>query len=1180
MTAPQFPGSQAPESQAPESQARVSQARVSHLLTAATAKQRAAADPAASVWVAASAGTGKTKVLTDRVLALLLAGTLPQRILCLTFTKAAAAEMANRIAGRLARWAVVPDEALTAELAELLGRRPDAALRVRARRLFAAVLDTPGGMRIETIHAFCQSLLRRFPLEAGLAPHFQVMDDRDAGELLEQAKEEVLARARDNADPSLAAALALVTASIHETGFPDLLAELAGDRGRLKRLMEREGGLDGTVAAMRATLGLKPGDTAERLLAAGCEDTAFDAAGCRRAIAALLAGIKTDIQRGEAMAAWLAEEPAGRAAAYAAYRAALLTEKGAVRAKLCTNGVRDACPGIAEVLQQEAQRLLDLEDRRQACAVAEATAALLALGGALLDSYAERKAQRAVMDYDDLILAARALLARPGVAPWVLFKLDGGIDHVLIDEAQDTNPDQWAVVGALTGEFFAGEGARAAIRTVFAVGDAKQSIYSFQRADPRAFEEMRRHFAQLAAGAERVWREVPLDLSFRSTRAVLDAVDAVFAEGRPGRDGVAAPGEVVRHLARRMGHEGLVEIWPPVEPRAVDEPPAWKPPVERIRGDSPRTRLARLMASRIKAMVGREELRSKGRSVRAGDIMVLVRRRGAFVEDLVRELKRHEVAVAGADRMVLTEQMAVMDLMALGHCLLLPEDDLTLATVLKGPLIGLSEEQLFRLAWNRGEARLWNTLRDRLLDDPAYETAWQTLSDLMAQADRLRPHDLFAHVLGPLGGKRRLLARLGAEAEDPIDEFVSLSLAYERGRPPSLQGFLRWLETGAVEIKRDLEQGGQDAVRIMTVHGAKGLQAPIVFLPDTLQVPTRGDRLLWTGEREGEILLWPPRAALEDEACRQGRAAQKAAREREFRRLLYVALTRAEDRLVVCGWRGQRTAPDGCWYTLVREAVAPLAAEADDPFLAAAGETAGSRILRLACAQQEPPDPSDAAASPGVPFEPLPAWALAPPPAEPMPPRPLAPSRPEGEEPPVRSPLAEGDGAARFRRGRLIHRLLQTLPELPRDKRARAATRWLGQAAPDLEAGERLAIAAEVDDVLAHPRFAALFAPGSQAEVPVVGRIGDRAIAGVVDRLVVTAREVLVVDYKTNRRPPAADEPFPELYLRQMAAYRLALACIYPGRTIRCALVWTDGPSLTELDPKAMDDALATMMGG
>ncbi|MDR3440362.1 double-strand break repair helicase AddA [Telmatospirillum sp.] len=1133
--------------------------------------QRQAADPTTSVWVAASAGTGKTKVLTDRVLSLLLAGAAPERLLCLTFTKAAAAEMANRIALRLAGWATDSDEGLIADLAKLTGQAPEPDSLTRARRLFARVLETPGGMKIETIHAFCQSLLRRFPLEAGLAPHFQVMDDRDAGEMLADAREDLLAAARRDSHSPLADALSVVTAAIHETAFPELLAELAGERGRLRRLIEHHGGRDGLVAALYRHFGLGPDETVTSLLEGAVADSAFDVDGCRAAVRALAAGSAADGERAGLMAAWLADSTQ-RAQHFGLWKTAFLTGKGEIRARLCTKGVENAFPGTSAVLQEEAERLFGLTDRLRSATTLAATKALLTLADALLASYQRQKASRAMLDYDDLILRSVALLEQPGQASWVLFKLDGGIDHVLIDEAQDTNPDQWRVIRALTGEFFAGEGRReAGSRTVFAVGDAKQSIYSFQRADPREFEAMRERYGQMIPAAHGRWAEVALSVSFRSTPAVLQAVDQVIAS-REGGDGVVPFGQPVSHVPFRAGTAGLVEIWPAIKPAQRDDPEPWKPPVERIKGDSPRARLAQLVARRIQAMVaGGEMLESRGRPIRAGDILVLVRRRNAFVEELVRELKTLGINVAGADRMVLTEQLAVMDLMALANVVLLPDDDLTLATVLKGPLIGLSEDELFTLAHGRSGS-LWEALRKQNEIEP-YQTAWDRLSEWLGLADRTPPHDFFARILAE-GGKCRLLARLGMEAEDPLDEFINLTLAYERAHPPSLQGFLHWLEEGGVEIKRDLDQGGQEAVRIMTVHGAKGLQAPIVFLPDTMQVPTRPPRLLWLNEdSEDELLVWPPKAEDQDGLCRAARDAANNRRDQEYRRLLYVALTRAEDRLYVCGWETRRAAADHCWYRLVSGALATIANPVPDAFLATQKALPETKVVRLATPQTVDVAARAEDAGP-APASPLPAWASRSAPVEPSPPRPLAPSRPDEEEPAVRSPFGS-DAGLRFRRGRLIHRLLQSLPDLPPAKRAAAASRFLGRPGWGLGFAEQAAIAGEVNAIFDDPAFAPIFGPGSQAEVPVVGLLGERILSGQVDRLLVTGTEVLIIDYKTNRPPPKRAADVAPIYLRQMAAYRAALACIYPGRRIRCALLWTDGPRLMPLDSALLDDALA-----
>ncbi len=1118
--------------------------------------QRRAADPSTSVWVAASAGTGKTKVLTDRVLALLLAGTPPERLLCLTFTKAAASEMANRIAARLAGWATTDDAVLAKELKPLLGADPSSDQMVGARRLFARLLDTPGGMRIETIHAFCQSLLRRFPLEAGLAPHFQVMDDRDSGELLMEAREEMLSAAEGEED------LALVTARLHETRFPEVMAMLANERGRLLRALAEHGGsVESVIRAIRHQLGLKPGDTAENLLSRACADDNFPVEDCRAAMHALMAGKASDVERGERMAAWLAD-PDSRAANFAQWQGAFLTGEGEIRARLCTKDVEASRPGTLAILQTEAERVFQLCDDLRGIEAAELTAALLRLSLRLIENYQRHKDRRALLDYDDLILTTISVLQADGGAAWVLYKLDGGIDHLLIDEAQDTNPDQWAVIRALTDEFFAGTGRReAGTRTVFAVGDAKQSIYSFQRADPREFEASRALLAARVPAAGGRWDEVALTVSFRSTAAVLASVDAVLA-GEGGR-GVADA--EVKHLVNRQGMAGLVEMWAPVQPKPQDEDEPWKPPVERREGDNPRARLARLMAARIHHMIATgEQLESKGRAISAGDVLVLVRRRGAFVDQLVKSLKRLGVAVAGADRMVLTEQLAVMDLMALAETLLLPDDDLTLATVLKGPLIGLSEEELFELAWDR-PGSLWEALRKS-----RFTQAFATLSDLAAKADLWTPHDLFSHVLNR-GGKRKLLARLGPEAEDPLDEFIGLTLAYEQMHPPSLQGFLNWLAQGGTEIKRDLDQGG-GAIRIMTVHGAKGLQAPIVFLPDTLQKPKRQAGLLWL---DGGLPLWAAGRSGLNEAGRMAQDEQDRARDAEYRRLLYVAMTRAEDRLYVCGWNTRHEPPEDCWYKLIEQGLRPLAEEVQEPFLAR--QDHDPTVLRLTMAQTGKTEVSRAAAASRT-AAPLPAWAGAAAPTEPVPPRPLAPSRPEADPPARSSPAGETRGSQGGRkRGSLIHRLLQSLPDLPAAERPQAAIRFLGRSAWGLSYTEQAEIAGEVARVMDDPTHKDLFGPDSRAEVPLIGQLGGRVISGRVDRLVVKSDSVLVVDYKTDRLPPA--EP-PAAYIRQMAAYRGVLACLYPGRTVRCALLWTDGPRWTPLESAMLDDALAAMALG
>ena len=1018
-------------------------------------------------------------------------------------------------------------------------------------------------MRIETIHAFCQSLLRRFPLEAGIPPHFQVMEERSAAEAMQRAVAHVLDRARDGKPKVLRVALDTVTELVGEDGFVDLISTLAAERERVAGV--RQAGDAQFEARLRARLGLQPGETPQSIMRQACKDDAFAGDALKRAARVLnQSGSTRDADASRAMSRWLGRV-GGRIHGFDAYCTAFFIKTGDRRAHLATKAALALDPSIAAVLDAEAERLENVRTRRDAARLVGSTAALIRLAGAVLDSYAKEKAVRALLDFDDLVLKAKDLLRRPGVAPWVLFKLDGGIDHILIDEAQDTNPDQWEVVAALAEEFFAGEGARDRLRTVFAVGDPKQSIFSFQRADPAKFVAMQDHFRARVEAARQEWRRLTLELSFRSVAAVLRTVDAVFADQRAAA-GVVFAGDAIRHEPFRLGAAGLVELWPPVGPEPGEPPTPWDAPLSQAQLKLPRARLAEAIAATVKQWIDTgERLESSGRPIQAGDVLVLVRRRDPFVGALVRALKDRDVPVAGVDRMVLADQLAVQDLIALAQFLLLPSDDLTLATVLKSPLYGFDEHQLFDLAWQRSGS-LWETLRQRAGENATFGFAAAELAALLARADFIPPFELFAEVLGARGGRRKILGRLGAEASDPLDEMLAAALAFERDHGPSLQGFLHWLVLGELEVKRDLNnESGRDELRVITVHGAKGLQAPIVFLPDTLAVPNQPHGIVWSDDG---LPLWL--AEGDAPAAREAVALADRRRDEEYRRLLYVALTRAEDRLYVCGWTGQRKPPDDAWYPFVQ---AGLKAAGGQPFdfdatrlikegwqgegLRLVTQQRGKRVERL--------ERRTAAPAASI----LPPWATSPLPPEPAPPKPLQPSRPSRAEPPTRSPLGADDGHI-FRKGLIVHRLLQSLPRVAPAQRDAAAKRFLARPVLGLAPAEQSDIAAEILAVLAAPEFAPLFGPGSEAEVPVVGLVGERAVSGRIDRLLVTESEVAIVDYKTMRPVPPNESDVPEAYLDQLAAYRSALARVYPGKVVRCALLWTEGPKLMWISEPAL----------
>lgn len=1129
----------------------------------AEANQRAASNPAVSAFVAASAGSGKTRLLTDRLLRLMVGGARPERILCLTFTKAAAAEMSLRLQSRLGQWVTMERPALEQALRDLAIDPTDTTI-ARARSLFARVLDLPGGMRIGTIHAFCQSLLRRFPLEAEISPHFQLAQDRDADEAMTEAREDMLASVRprgpSNALSDLELSLRTLAGVASLDQFSKLVTTLKSDRERWRRA--RAAGPE-LAAVRRRLLGVTAPDRKAVIDIAvrGANEPAL-----RAAARVMEAKASPTIQeKASRILRWLSLPPSARADDWSTWRRYFLTADGQpFTARYLVNPALDrADSSLLPPLLTEAERIVAVDDQVSAADSAAISDALCSLAGPLLDRFEHRKEASGLLEFDDLIDRSTALLADPG-ADWVLYKLDGGLDHLLLDEVQDTAPEQWDIAHRLTREFFAGEGAREEIRTVFAVGDRKQSIFSFQGADVDSFEDARRALGIRVTDAGMSWLERPLDVSFRSTTPVLALVDAVFADPLAAA-GVVSPEQALAHRAVRAGHAGQVEIWPLAEAPPPEPPTAWTAPERYQRAISAIQLLADDLAGWIRDQTdGSVMLESKGRPLRPGDIMILVRRRDALPSALVRSLKSLGVPVAGLDRMVLTEQPAVQDLVALCDALLLPQDDLIFACLLTSPLGGLDDNDLMALGIGRTRP-LWEVLRDCHNETPGWSRAWLFFSTLLSRVDYVSPHALLAEALGAQGGRAKLLARLGAEAVEPIDELLNAALGYTKIHPPSLQGFLQWLRRSGAEIKREPAAAGNQ-VRILTVHGAKGLQAPLVILPDTTSLPKDDDTLLWVDDPATgwSVPIWAPRQEFHCVSTRRIRDIVRQARSEEHNRLLYVALTRAEDRLVVCGAKPKHGTPsDACWYNMIMRGFSRLV------------ETAEGLVARHESPQTIPHDVEQHIETRFDIVHP-PDFLARPPAPEPHRPMPLAPSRPEGVEfgsvPPSASPLHRvEEGADRFRRGQLTHSLLQHLPALPEAERHTAALRFLLRLGNELPAEAAPVIAGEVMAILHHPILAPLFGAGSRAEVPLTGVVGDVVVGGLVDRLVVLPDRVLIADYKTNRRPPVTVEATPLAYLRQMASYRAVLRTIFQGRQVRCALIWTREARVSVLPDALLD---------
>jgi ATP-dependent helicase/nuclease subunit A len=976
------------------------------------------------------------------------------------------------------------------------------------------------------------------------------MDENQTAAALAEARQSALLRAEH--DTRLSASLAEIVRRVQADGFDSLVSTLLGKRMEMADVLSGQENIDRAIAELKRLSGLPPEATPQTIV-----DEIFKIdEELYRDIVGLLAASKktTDSESLKLVSAILSESDSAKKMKLLV--GLFLTKQAEPKkpSSLMTEGLSASAPGLREKFVAEQTRIIELLGRRTVLDMLEATRDLLTLTSSIIEEYENLKRRKAVYDFTDLIDRTRRLLTVSGAASWVLYKLDGGIDHVLVDEAQDTSEAQWQIVKALTEEFFAGAGARAEIeRTLFVVGDRKQSIFGFQGADPRAFDTSFDHFEVLIRGARRRFEPVPLFDSYRSVEAVLSAVDRTFA-GSAARDGLERDLTVeIRHNATRKPLAGVVELWPLLQGEKRGQPGPLDP-VDTDSPDHPRKQLAARTASLVSDWIGKRRLAARGRAVRADDILILVRNRNLFFDAVIAELQKRSVPVAGADRLVLGDHIAVQDLLSLARFVLLPEDDLSLAELLKSPLVPGSleeEEQLFSIAHGRGEKSLWQSLRDNGNADCV-----KFLHSVIDLSKRLTPFEFFSHMLvtGEPSGRRRFHARLGVEADDAIDAFLDRVLDHDLHGTPSLRSFLGRFESERVEIKRNLQQH-EGRVRVMTVHGAKGLEANIVMIPDAADVPRfQKDMELLMVRSEAYPLplpFWRSKAEYKSSVIEGWKQQTKDRLMQEYRRSLYVALTRACDELYVggCLSSGTDNLDPQSWYALVQEAMS-----AGLPV-----QTLDDGTLRFETGSAAADDTSHAATEDEI--APLPEKLRRPPLRSHRDTPWLRPTDPllDKSDRPGRGPLDDVE-IGRFRRGILIHRLLQLLPDVPEARRASAAETFLRR--HDVTAHEAVVMMSEVLAILSSPEFAPYFAPGSLAEVPLVLRNGDQSESRRIDRLAITGTDIYIADFKTDRQVPRSISDTDPGYIDQLANYCRALRAIYPGRAVHAALLWTFEPRL------------------
>jgi ATP-dependent helicase/nuclease subunit A len=1101
-----------------------------------TKQQLSAADPAHSVWVTANAGSGKTHVLVERIIRLLLDGAEPSTLLCITFTKAAAAEMSTRLYDKLSRWTACDDGALNAELSGLGVDATKPEIILRARQLFTYVLETPGGLKIQTIHAFCERILQLFPVEAKMAPGFRVLDDRQSSSMREHAKNTLLREIESGADKNLTDAFAIISANAGADSFDDILQNFLSAAQNIRSLLDSEISGESLGLLLKNTLNI---DLVETSKSVSYRLEQIDQA-AYETHAAILAPYGKHGKHDPA--------PIMKLLLAAHEKAPLLEQLYFTKDKplkprsaLMSVSTKKNEPETADFIESETARILQEIHRCDLLKRIEATAAMFTIAKAIYQKTEDLKRQIASYDYDDLIRRTSQLMGNARAAQWVLYKLDSGLNHILLDEAQDTSPAQWRIFEALAAEFFAGSGQpKKHNRTIFVVGDRKQSIYSFQGADAATFAEANRQFRSFVSSDNKSANEIELTISYRSATAIIDAVNRVFPAIRPQILGFDEKDMSEQdHTTNRMDAVGRVEVWPLFTPKDdVEDRDPWLTPLDREAADSPRRELARTIAMTLKSWIGHRQLESQNRLIVPGDIMLLLQSRSPLFSMLIAELRKIGVPVSGADRLKLRESIAIQDLLALAQWLLLPQDDYALATILKSPFVPnpISEDELFGLAYGRSTKTIW----EKLLVTQHTNAVW--LEHLRSDFEKPSAYEIFAKIL--LRFRKRMLGRLGPEAGDATDAFLDLALAHEIEHGPSLSGFLHWFNAGETEIKREMEKTSGE-VRLMTVHGAKGLEANIVFLPDATSVPkgrSSNQPLIIPGKsNQLGLPLWNLSGLSISSELQTYIDDTKLKAANERNRLLYVAMTRAKDELYICGATGKKeTVPKDCWFAMVEPilTVSPLPE------------------LPVQSNSQTP----NKAINPVIP-----EWAETD----------AVPENSTTFERVTRSVSSDGKSGTRkdLSRGTAIHKLLQNLPNIPAQLRETYA---LTQAKRlNLAESDALHLAA----LLNSPELQSFLATGSQAEVEIVGLFENgQHVNGRIDRLAVTDTEIFLLDYKTDSSVPAFISP-DHVYAQQIAIYADLLQKAHPDHQINAALLWTQSSKLEwlskELLTQARDQALA-----
>lgn len=1064
-------------------------------------------------WVDASAGTGKTKTLVDRVLSLLLEGVPLRKILCITFTKAAATEMKVRVLDQLQSWLLLDDINLMERVLALM-EHPETLKKSapQCREIFVQVVDHLDALRIQTIHSFCQEILNLFPLEAQIPPSFEMIDESESHLIFKEAFHQTLR------DQTITEAFRLLLNFYQQGAIETMIQDILGD------------------ALLATELEATAFETPQVVLNITFQD-APPFALSPEIIDALMQTTKGDQTLIQGLITW--HTSAKDLKAFQRYKTLYLTQKNEPRARLCSKKILDMHPQFQDILESQADWVTQKNGALQELQAHQVTQALCCVAQKVKKSFTTLKTQRGVLDYDDLIQNTKNLLAHTPDAEWIRFKLDGGVDHILVDEAQDTSPYQWQILISLMADFFSGNSATEVRRSVFIVGDPKQSIYSFQGANADYFRQLKRSMEDYVTASQNPWKTVKLEKSFRSNAAILNVVDHILSKQSVLLQEAVEEFHNVQHESARHQDGGIVELWPLITP---DKDSA---PSQDLDDDIPPLALTQVLAQKIadkikEILVHKTMLPSQNRVATPGDILILVQRRNRFMYDLIKSLKAHNIPVNGPDRLKLCEQIYIQDLMAFGSFLILPEDDFNLACLLKSPLFNLTDQDLEALIFHKNESHsLWQALKN----NAAYAPIYAYLKEYLNRVDYLSPFELYQHLMIQGQGRIKFRARFGSEADDGIDAFLKMTLDGSLHKHETLRQFLSRLITHQPEIKRDFSSAGSGAVRIMTAHGAKGLQAPIVFMPDTTRIPKELNVLLW--DPTDQKVHWNAPSKSATNTIKSLKSSERDKMYTEYLRLLYVALTRPQDQLYIGGWQTKLNTQKSSWYDLIQETLRELNTTSC-PVSKSLTYTAVQERHISFDAQKFETTVNDNIVD-------IPSWFSTPAKYERSAQETIAPSHDPTSTKSVQDAYAEQRAE-----GTLLHKLLehpQQAPEIFKQHKV-------------VDPQKKMDLLDLVQRTLENPEFKELLDLPCLKEMPIMGTIDGKLVKGQIDRVVIEEDCLTIIDYKSDQIYPKKPEDIPPKYVAQLKAYETLMRPLYPNKEIVCKILWIRHQKMDSITPE------------